>query len=216
MLWCHYGGNDLRDLRLEQGHPILARYLEDGFRQGLAEAQGELDAAILEYHDSWLVKREAALARHSVRFSDWLVLRATRARMGLGFSDPFTFAPTPAEFQLFEDILAKASRATHAWNGRLYFVYLPAWVGPQRQIGARAVAGLEADTRQRVLSIAARLGLAVIDLATDFAAEADPAALFACPGCHYSPSGYRLVAERVLATVGRVASPPTAETATTR
>lgn len=212
VLWCHYGGNDLRDLRQEQGHPILERYLEDGFRQGLAKYQAAVDAALREYYDSWLSKREATLASHTVKFSDWLVLRATRARLGLGFSDPFTFAPTPAEFQLFETILEAARRSVRGWDGRLHFVYLPAWVGPPRQIGARAVAGLETATRKRVLAIAARVGVPVIDVTADFAEHADPASLFACPGCHYSASGYRLAAERVLAELaGIAASGPAAD-----
>src|SRR6185436_8989549 len=39
VLWCHFAGNDLLDLRREKDHPILRRYLEDGFRQGLMERQ---------------------------------------------------------------------------------------------------------------------------------------------------------------------------------
>jgi hypothetical protein len=209
-LWCHYGGNDLRDLRHERGHPILERYLEDGYRQGLADDQPALDAALDAYYGSWLSQREAELADHAIGFSDWLALRSTRARLGLGFSDPFTFAPTPSEFQLFESILAAARRSAHGWDGRLYFVYLPAWVGAPRQIGARAVAGLEAATRDRVLSIAARAGVPVIDLAPAFAAYADPASLWACPGCHYSAAGYRLAAERVLAALERPGGAPAA------
>jgi hypothetical protein len=208
VLWCHFGGNDLRDLRREQGHPILGRYLEDGFRQELAENQTALDAALQQYYDSWHVKREAELAEHTVKFSDWLGLRGTRSRLGLAFSDPFTFAPTPAEFQLFEDILAAANRSAHGWNGRLYFVYLPAWAGRSRQIGARAVADLEAATRRQVLAIAERLGLPVIDLAPAFAAHIDPDSLFACPGCHYSAAGYQLAAERVLAALEAGAATP--------
>jgi hypothetical protein len=198
VLWCHFSGNDLRDLRQEQDHPILERYLEPGFRQGLAERQLALDAALQEYHDSWLARREAELADRGVRFSDWLVLRATRSRLGLAFPDPATFAPTATEFQLFERILAAASRSASGWNGRLYFVYLPDGPGRSHPTGARAVAGLEAATRERVLSIAAQLGLPVVDLTAAFAGHGDPASLFACEGCHYSVAGYALVAERLL------------------
>jgi hypothetical protein len=205
VLWCHFGGNDLRDLRSERTHPLLVRYLEDGFHQGLAEQQAELDTALRDYYDSWLAEDTARLARGRVELSDWFALRATRTLLGLTFSDPSTFAPMPEEIELFQNILTKANRTVDGWGGRIVFVYLPAWSATPRQIGARAVAGLETATRDQVLSIARGLGLPVVDLAPDFAAHADPAALFACQGCHYSAAGYRLAAQRVLAALERLA-----------
>jgi len=201
VLWCHFGGNDLRDLRREFRHPILVRYLDGAFRQGLPEQQAAVDAALEEYEESWLSKRPADLARRTVKLADFLALRATRARLGLGFSEPDTFAPTEREFTSFEAILAKARAAVAAWDGQIYFVYLPDWSGPPRQIGARAIESLEDETRRRVLSIARRLSLTVVDLADTFASHPDSASLFACPGCHYSAEGYRLAAESVLAAL---------------
>jgi lysophospholipase L1-like esterase len=212
VIWFHFGGNDLRDLRKERRHPILVRYLEDGFRQGLIEQQVALDAALEAYDADWLSKRVARLASHSVSAGDIFTLRATRARLGLGFSDPFTFAPTEEEFELFGRILVTARRTVGGWNGELHFAYLPAWSGPPRQIGARAVAGLEAQTRGRVLSIARAAGLPIIDVAPAFGEHPDPESLFACPGCHYSAAGYQFAADVVLAAL-EAASPGTPQAA---
>jgi len=201
VLWCHYGGNDLRNLRRERRHPILTRYLEDGFRQGLPEKQAAVDAALEEYYGSWLSERMARLARHTVSLSSVLALRATRAQLGLTFPDPASFAPSDEEFELFATILERARAAVGRWGGRLYFVYLPAWSAPPRQAGETAVVDLDARTRRRVLSITAQLGLTVVDLADAFASHPNPASLFACPGCHYSAEGYRLAAENVFAAL---------------
>lgn len=200
VLWCHFGGNDLRDLARERPHPILARYLEDGFRQGLSERQAELDAALDEYDRMWGAPRLARLAREHGKASvaGVLGLRVTRARLGLVFPDPAAFMPDDADFRLFQTILSKASDTAASWGGRLVFVYLPPWKG-SRMVGRRGIEELEERARQRVLAIARGLGLPVIDVETAFDADGRPDALFACAGCHYAPAGYRLAGDTVLA-----------------
>jgi hypothetical protein len=199
VLWCHYGGNDLRDLRRERGHAILERYLENGFRQGLAEQQAPLDAALDEYDRAWLSKSVARLARRRIKPSDVLTLRSTRARLGLAFPEPDAFAPPEEDVRLLETVLAKARATVESWQGRLYFVYLPPADEPPQRLGGHALARIEFATRRRVLALARALGLPVIDVTEAFAAHPEPDSLFACPGCHYSEAGYRLAADAVRA-----------------
>jgi hypothetical protein len=207
VLWCHYGGNDLRDLRRERGHAILERYLENGFRQGLAEQQAPLDAALDEYDRAWLSKSVARLARRRIKPSDVLTLRSTRARLGLAFPEPDAFAPPEEDVRLLETVLAKARATVESWQGRLYFVYLPPADEPPQRLGGHALARIEFATRRRVLALARALGLPVIDVTEAFAAHPEPDSLFACPGCHYSEAGYRLAADAVRAGLAASAGP---------
>ena len=49
VVWCHFSGNDLLDLRRESEHPLLVRYLEPGFTQSLAAKQEAIDRGLEDY-----------------------------------------------------------------------------------------------------------------------------------------------------------------------
>lgn len=204
VLWCHFGGNDMRDLRAERTHPILVRYLEEGFRQGLPEQQAAMDAALQAYYDSW--PEPSAPESFRVRLRRVLTLGAARTRLGLTFPEPADFVSSPQELETFRTILTQARRSVAGWGGRLYFVYLPAWSSAPGTLGARVVADLDAFDRRQVLSAVAGLGLPIIDLTAAFASDFDPASLFACPGCHYSTAGYQVAASSILTFLEREAA----------
>lgn len=189
VLWGYFGGNDFFDLRLEKGHPILVRYLEAEFSQGLESRQAEIDAQLEVFFESAL-KGERDHGRYSA--VDILLLRHLRRRLFVLLQpmDP-SFVPTEVELGLFGRILAEAKRSVETWDGRLYFMYLPAW----RELYERQE--WQQRLRERVLGRAAELGLPIIDL-FDAMEDAGPSA-FACPRtCHYSAEGYERAGQQLV------------------
>jgi hypothetical protein len=207
VVWCYFSGNDLLDLRRERTHPILIRYLEDGFRQGLLERQDALDRALEAYLKAYHVPALVRRSKAWPRAVDVLALRNLRARLGLSFADPYATVPTEDEYRLFEQVLAKAKATVTAWGGRMYFVCLPGWTELPSQIGEGAQAELEPKVQQRVLALARGLGLTVIDVRSAFAAHPAPESLFACRKCHYNAEGYRVAADAILRALEPAAQP---------
>ncbi|HET7292746.1 MAG TPA: SGNH/GDSL hydrolase family protein [Vicinamibacteria bacterium] len=201
VLWCHFGGNDLLDLRREMGHPLLVRYLEDGFTQGLVAHRTRLDAALAGYTERYVLPVLRARSRPRPSAGELLALKALRERLGLLLADPYGLAPTEDEERLFATILAKAKATVEGWGGRLAFVYLPPWSEPPRQLGEGEHVRLQQELRARVLKAAVGLDLQVIDVEAVFRRHPHPQELFACAGCHYGPEGYRMAAETVLAAL---------------
>ena len=206
VLWCHFAGNDLLDLRREQGHALLRRYLEDGFGQGLLGRQEAIDHALDEYLGRHLRPALERRAATRSRAADVLALRGLRSRLGLVFGDPYALQPTDGEQALFRAVLARARDTVKGWGGTLRFVYLPAGT-PRWRVGRAAEAAVTADVRARTLSLVRQLGIPVIDVHAAFAARTDAPALFACPECHYTVAGYRVAAEAVLAGLPATAAP---------
>jgi hypothetical protein len=207
VLWCHFEGNDWVDLRREKGHPLLRRYLEDGFRQGLMEKQPAIDRAL----DGYLERshRPAALKlrrRKGLSARDVLALRGLRARLGLVLSDPLGHVPTEEEYALFATVLERAQRTVAAWGGTLRFVYLPAGE-PRWHVSRAADSAAAAAVRARTLSLVRGLSIPVIDVAAAWATRPDAQALFACPDCHYTPAGYQFAADTVLSALPAAVDP---------
>lgn len=199
VLWCHYAGNDLLDLRRERDHPLLRRYLEDGFSQGLLQRQEAIDAALDAYVERHLRSSpdQPGLGRYA---PDLLALRGLRSRVGLVFSEPYAGAPTEDEYGLFVTILQDARKTVAGWGGTLRFVYLPA--GNRKWHVARsAEAAVAAGVRARTLALVRGLSIPVIDVEAAFARQPDVQALFACTECHYTAAGYRVAADAILAAL---------------
>jgi hypothetical protein len=201
VLWCHYSGNDLLDLRRESEHPLLKRYLEAGFTQGLASRQEALDRALSDYAQNTLLTALARRARWRLELEPVLLLRELRIAAGLVLADPYRLQPTEPEYALFARVLSEARRTAEGWGGRLVFVYLPGWSEPPRQLGEAEYLRVKAGVGRRTRALVADLGLPVVDVEAAFAAEADPSSLFACRGCHYGPRGYALAADTILAAL---------------
>ena len=90
--------------------------------------------------------------------------------------------------------MSEAKRRTDKWQGRLYFVYLPAWERFTRRYRSPGD-----EKRDDVLRIVRGLGLPIIDTVPAFLAQDDPLALFPfrTPG-HYTEAAHRLVAHEAL------------------
>jgi hypothetical protein len=200
VLWCHFAGNDLLDLRRERDHPLLRRYLEDGFSQGLLQRQEAIDRALDEYVERDLRPAFERAARSRSSAMDALALRGLRSRVGLVFAEPYASAPTDEEYALFAAILERARRTVAGWGGTLRFVYLPA-DEPRSHLARAAEAAVEAGARARTLALVGGLSIPVIDVGAAFAARPDADALFACRECHYTVAGYRVAADAILAAL---------------
>jgi hypothetical protein len=198
VVWCHFSGNDLFDLRRERRSAILARYLEPAFAQGLLDRQPEVDEALQHFSQRFMMPLLERRARPRVEWRRLFTLGTVRSWAGLAFADPYRLVPTEEEYALFARILREARRTTESWGGRLVFAYLPAWNDPPRQMGEPEYLRLKAAVGTRTRSLVRGLGITVIDVEERFAREPDPLALYACPGCHYGPHGYEVAAETIL------------------
>jgi hypothetical protein len=206
VLWCHFAGNDLLDLRREEGHPLLRRYLEDGFGQRLLGRQEAIDHALDDYLERHLrpqLQRRVTVRRTA---ADVLELRGLRSRLGLVFADPYALRPTEEEYALFGAVLERARTTVRAWGGTLRFVYLPAGT-PRWHVTRAAEAAVTAESRARTLSLVRALGIPIIDVQAAFAARSDLGSLLACPECHYTVAGYRVAADAILAGLPGHAQP---------
>jgi hypothetical protein len=92
----------------------------------------------------------------------------------------------------FREILQNARTFINAWNGTLYFVYLPAWK-------RYAMPWSVGENRDAILALVKGLNIPIIDIHQAFRAHADSLRLFPFrrPG-HYNEEGHLLVAETVL------------------
>lgn len=204
VLWLYYEGNDLEDLEVEAKNPLLRKYLDADFTQDLPHRQAEVDSALKAYIEATAAGRARPEARgwRDTPLARVARLQHTRARLQTLWRSS---RPSPVPPPLLEETLAAAKDLTTAWGGRFIIVYLPSW----RRYAAEADAG-ELYHRDRVLAIARRLDIPVIDIHETFRQHPDPLALFPfrVEG-HYTAEGYALVASAIDSYLGtRTASPP--------
>lgn len=197
VLWAFYEGNDIPgNLAVERRSPLLMRYLEPDFRQGLL-AKDRLLRSRLASHVDALIEEEdtrretdAGLLQLAIGFA---TLSRLRSELGLPLStgDP--------DYGLFKRILAEARRVVGSWGGAFVFVYLP---GYGSAVAADDTRGPLGDIRDSVLAIANGLSIPIIDLMASFRNHPDPASLFPFrhPG-HYNAEGHALVAKAILSSI---------------
>jgi hypothetical protein len=219
-LWCLFESNDLADLQREMNTPLLRRYLTDGFTQGLATRQIEIDRELTTYMETFIDANSTRTRLREVvrlvlnvddmpsRFVSIVKLSALRARLGLVANTERVSAPPEVMaqraqsmaglFDAFRRTLLEAKRFTEQSGGRLYVVYLPS-----REMYRPQGPGPNPD-RAGMLEIVREVGLPLIDIHPVFVDHGDPLALFPFRyGAHYNEEGHRLVAETILAGVSR-------------
>ena len=222
VVWIYYEGNDLPDLAREIGFPMLRKYFEPGFSQGLAGRQTEIDGLVKSALD---VRPEIQSVKEAARNHwDWrslVQLRNVRALLGDTFQsgvsekkqpelelDDAVGAEVPRErLAELESILSRARDVTASWNGQLVFFYLPA-SERYRFPNLPAVAELS-KTQASVMQIARNLNLPVFDLGRAFATVKDPTAMFpkADWPVHLTEDGYRLIAKQIAADLRATVAP---------
>jgi hypothetical protein len=92
-------------------------------------------------------------------------------------------------------VLTKARASIAGWGGRLVFVYLPY---PPRFFAPDAPSVKVASVRKnKILALAKKIGVIVIDLEPAFDAHAKPGDLAYAASTHYSEAGYKLAADAI-------------------
>ncbi|MFY9585830.1 MAG: hypothetical protein WAT66_00085 [Actinomycetota bacterium] len=204
-LWFYLEQNDHLELNQEKRSGLLMRYLKDNFNQRLIRRQTEIDEALAQYVDTRRKLAEAKTVHAYLKYGlDIIKLTTVRKKLGLVYGtskDEASFGPDELQIRLFREILQNAHAFINTWNGRMYFVYLPAW---RRYIDPPAAS----DNRDAILALARGLKIPVIDIHQAFQAHGDPLRLFPFRRLgHYNEEGHRLVAETVLHHVSSHSSP---------
>jgi lysophospholipase L1-like esterase len=202
VLWFYFEGNDLDDLRREKDSPLLMRYMERNFTQGLFARQPEIDQALTAYVERVKdASRPLSPGRLLSGLTNFIKLSHLRHVLGLDYGRDRASASvvSEAEMELLRTVLLEAKASVSAWGGTLCFVYLPDW---PRYAGLT----MTNTDRERVLRLVRNIGLLVIDIHLAFQAQSDPRALFPFRlYSHYNEAGHQFVAEEVLRSISPVA-----------
>jgi hypothetical protein len=215
VLWFYFE-NDLSELQKERRTPLLLRYLEGEFRQGLADSQEDIDQALLGFIEH---ERRSQTARRIPRAApagfdldrrllNFVKLTQLRQRVGLVYGRMPEHEAILADLHgptmnTFREILLQSKSLTERWGGTLYFIYLPGW---GRYVNRTGV--LE-EKRDEVLAIVRDLKIPVIDIHEVFQSHSDPLSLFPFRASgHYNERGHRLVAEELLRKIPNISSDP--------
>jgi len=204
VLWIYSESHTPQYLDFESHSPFMLRYVEDReFSQKLIDKQPAIDIAVRNYVESGIHQE---LHAHSwpVRIKNFLVLKNLRT---LEFDlRARLHPPQPIEFNapLFERVLQEGSREAQAWGGEVKLVY---WPDAGRYPGianySPALRHRHDEDRRKVLDIASRLGIKVIDLTPVFPdlpaqrARENDRYFYSFPA-HYTPEGYRTAAKAIL------------------
>jgi hypothetical protein len=201
VLWFYFEWNDLRELHEELQFEPLRQYLDPWSSQQLDQRAGEIDLALLAFLDGQITRyqgRRGAVAPGtripSRPFVEWARLQRLRKALALdGIRNRLDLC---CDLETFEAVLNEAKRNVESWGGRLHFVYLPA--APRYHRPMSAVLDETLRARARVLRIAHRVGLPVVDVHAAFQEEGNPGSFFVDARSHYNATGYEVAAEAVV------------------
>lgn len=210
VVWFYFE-NDLWwfDLGINKRTPLLMRYLEPGFRQGLLHMQPEIDDSLKAL---WATgsqdpvvnpfhRAEKLRGTGAVRLLRFFTLSKLRNTVNALMRPPPSPAERePPELALFGSILERARDRTASWGGELFFVYLPGSWNFDRGIGWRP---RDDRVRNSVLELARSLDLTVIDVQQAMVEHDEPLSLYSYRGTsalgppHLNGMGYAFVAQLV-------------------
>ena len=154
------------------------------YSQNLISRQEEIDGLLINYTQvEWEKERNEVIINKIINNRIIRILKLNELRRMINLR------PTPTP--IFRDILQKSKQMVSDWDGKMYFVYLPAFV--------RYSAGNEDPNRNFVMRTATELDIPIIDIHEEvFDSHPDPLSLFPFRiGGHYNAEGYRLVAEAI-------------------
>ncbi len=196
VVWGWFEGNDSWDLSHEMRIPQLRRYLTEPIPLGLKMLQKEVD---------FVRRKQAAKLEFMAPFQpliDFFLLDATRNNLGFGIKNHSRNEQLADDI---ESVIVTARNLIHSWGGRLLLVYLPAparycdvvesWRNECDQ-NFNLIADM--DQQYDLISLFERLGVPVVDGHAAFLETGRPGDMFFHPYSHYSPEGYRVIAEAVL------------------
>ncbi|MGH7665042.1 MAG: hypothetical protein ACRENI_12215 [Gemmatimonadaceae bacterium] len=198
LFWFYYEGNDLTDLEAEKRMPLILRYLEPGFSQGLALRQAEVDArlkAIATAAESIAVQQRATLqAGPSLR---WRVLASMKLwHLRTMIRDRLSVPDVACcDMALLARVLTRAAEDVRGWGGNVVVVYLPAQA---TLAGGRAARQLPANAVDSVRAVVRKLGLPLLDLRDTLRNYGPVDSLFPYETAHLTERGQQIVAGIIL------------------
>ena len=201
VLWIFFEGNDLNeDLPREYRAPMLQHYLHNAdFSQDLIHRSGVVKTVLRSYLDKKLTEAMNRVDNPYENLARYLSLDRLREAIGVGPVEiGYNFGNLTTEIELFREIIKKADQRVKSWGGRLYLVYLPE---SDRYLSELGPSTVRQDIYHGVKQIAADEKIPFIDVAATFAHDPSPATLYAYPGAHCSPRGYRIAAATIAKTL---------------
>jgi hypothetical protein len=216
VLWIYFEGNDLHDLKRERTSPMLMRYLEGDYSQNLLERQEEIDAGLMNFVNSQLMKviglnnqTETETVINKLlgikQNTKMYIMKLWHLRNSLGLP---TFDNQSPQLQhkrkrnnvlplkLFSEILATAYKRSSEWGGKFYFVYLP-----ELQRYTSAYYDESSLNREDVLAIVHELGIPLIDFHEVLEKHPKPSTLFPFLYGHYNATGYKLISKLIVSNL---------------
>lgn len=188
VLWQFYAGNDLVNLMDEFEHPVLRRYLQPDFDQGITERQDEVDAWMADLVDSRL--EDVQHERYAERSTLWNLVTLARLRRHFGLTRrDFDHSP----FERLATVATAIKQETERLGAELHFVYLPTYSD---------ITSERPPIRDQVFEVVAAAGIPIIDFEKRVLALPDPLEVFpfGLHG-HFNALGNRLLADLVIEEV---------------
>jgi hypothetical protein len=182
----------------ESAVPLLERYLDPSFSQGLRERQDEVDSFAREVLVPLRVREEGRLkdALADARrfpFGRLIALREIRGLIDLRPS----WQPERSDLGHFQRALGLVSNTTRAWGGKLFIVVLPGFGIATRQ--TQSVARYHA-----VREALSRSGVRYVDGPSVFASAGDAERLFALGiDNHPNERGHAVLANALIAALNK-------------
>jgi hypothetical protein len=206
VLWIFAESHTPEYLDTETNSPLLLRYLDKSYRQGLFEKQDALNQAVTAYFANGLAGEQAE-REWAKQAKDFITLRGFRYMMYF-YVTARTAKPKSFHFNtaLYEQVIREGQRNVADWGGKVTIVY---WPDSSRYVGicnyTPRLRQLYDRTHDAVLNIAANLGVPVIDLSRKFPdppnrSEENIQYFYPYPA-HYKPAGYRLAATEILSSL---------------
>jgi hypothetical protein len=203
VLWFYEEDDDLSALVDESKSPLLLRYLEPNFNQGLFGLRSKIDQFMASYDKERMPEllRKAAQAKNK-RQQDDLIGSFVKQVQLYDLRDKFDVhvwsEKQVLNLKLLGKVLSEAKRSVNTWNGSLYFVYLPTY---GRYAGQPSP---YREAREAVLDLVREQGIPIIDIDPAFRAQKDPLSLFPFRRfVHYNRYGHQLVADELLRAIDR-------------
>ena len=207
VLWVFSESHSPQFLEMESRSPLLLRYLDPTYRQGLIEMQEALNQEVAHYFadgiqseliaESWITSAKKLLKLETIHKLMYFFVDARTAK-----SNSFQF-----NLKLYGQLLHEGKSEIGAWGGTLTLVY---WPDSSRYAGicnyTPGLRSLYDRTHDSVLHVAEELGIPVIDLSRAFpdlpASEAAQNAVYFYPyPAHFRPAGYHHAAEAILSAL---------------
>jgi hypothetical protein len=204
VLWI-FSESHPTSLQKEQQVPALSRYLDDSYQQGLMGRQPSIDSALRAYlEDS--TQAELHLQGSSVRTGALELVTLKRVRIAIfDLTQPVRSPDTSRlDADLYRRVLRRGQQIVAAWGGKIELIYVPDTGRYTGGFGYSPARRRACDkTRATVQSVAASLGIPVIDISRSFpdlpASQAAWYDQYFYPYfAHFKPEGYRVMDRAIL------------------